>query len=157
MEYPYLSCNGKIIILMNGDQSGIRTVDYNGNLGPIRISGRTCTAVVFSDRGDYGGVGFLDGSYYIIDPRGALTFYGMTPKGTMVKGLAVSGNGSYCAVHYGDTRKDHLRVIEIGSGDHDEVELAHAHPVKTAMHIGGDGYCTIIDIDRVLRVLHRAA
>ncbi len=152
MEYPYLSRNGKIIILMNGDQSGIRTVDYNGNLGPIRISGRTCTAVAFSDIGDYGGVGFLDGSYYVMDARGALLHYGMTPKGTMVKGLAVSGNGSYCAVHYGDTRKDRLRVIEIGSGDHDEVELAHAHPVKTSMHVSGDGYCAIIDTDRILRV-----
>jgi hypothetical protein len=152
MEYPYLSHGGKIVLLMNGDQSGIRIVDYNGNLSNIRISGRTCTSIAFSDRADFSGVGFLDGSYYFIDARGKIMRYGMTPKGTMVKGLAVSGNGSYGAVHYGDSRKDTVRIIEIGSGDSDEVDLAHAHPVKTSLYVNGDGYCTIIDTDRVLNV-----
>ncbi len=152
MEYPYLSHGGKIVLLMNGDQSGIRMVDYNGNLSNIRISGRTCTAIAFSDHADYGTVGFLDGSYYFLDPKGKMIHYGMTPKGTMVKGLAVSGNGSYGAVHYGSTGKDYVRIVDIASAGYDEVELAHAHPVKTSLHINNDGYCTAIDTDRLIYV-----
>ncbi len=152
MEYPYLSWNGKIILLMNGDQSGIRTVDYNGNLGPVRISGRTCTAIAFADRADYSAVGFLDGSYYFLDARGRVVRYGMTPKGTMVKGLAISRNGAHGVIHYGGTRMDFVRIVDISSGDNEEVELAHVHPVKTALHVNGDGYCTVIDTDRILYI-----
>ncbi len=152
MEYPYLSQGGKMIILMNGDQSGIRMVDDNGNLSGIRISGRTCTAVAFSDRGDYGAVGFLDGSYYFVDQKGKVMHYGMTPKMTVVKGLAVGAGGSYGAVHYGDGGKDRLRVVEIESGHGGETELAHAHTVRTSLHVRDDGSCAVIDVDRILRV-----
>ena len=77
----------------------------------------------------------------------------MTPKMTMVKGLAVSGNGSFGAVHYGDSRKDNVRVFGIESEHHGEAELAHAHPVRTSLHVNGGGFCTIIDGDRLLRAL----
>ncbi len=152
MEYPYLSYGGRVVLLMNGDHSGIRMVDYNGNLANIRISGRTCTAIAFSDAADYSAVGFLDGSYYFLSPKGKMINYGMTPKGTMVKGLAVNRNGSHGAVHYGNTGKDWVRVVNIASDDYDEVDLAHAHPVKTSIHVNGDGYCTVIDTDRILYI-----
>lgn len=152
MEYPYLSFGGRVILLMNGDHSGIRMVDYNGNLANMRISGRTCTAIAFSDAADYSAVGFLDGSYYFLDPKGRMIHYGMTPKGTMVKGLAVGRDGSHGAVHYGSTGKDRLRVVNIASDDYDEVDLAHAHAVKTSLHVNGDGFCTVIDNDRILQV-----
>lgn len=152
MEYPYLSYGGKCILLMNGDQSGIRMVDYNGNIAPLCISGKTCTALSFSDRSDYGAAGFFDGTYYIINAKGKIISSGAVPAGTMVKGLAVSANGLYAAVHYGGSRRDHVRIIEIESGDHDDVELAHVHQVKTSLQIRKDGYCTIIDVDRILQM-----
>jgi hypothetical protein len=152
MEYPYLSHNGKLILLINGDQTGIRIVDYNGNILGTGISGRTCTAISFSDRNDYGGAGFLDGSYYFMDARGKIVNSGMTPQGSIVKGVAVSGNGLHAAVHYGNNQKDYLRIINLESGDYDLAELAHAHPVKTSLHVNDGGYCTIIDIDRILYI-----
>lgn len=152
MEYPYLSHGGKMMFLMNGDHTGIRVVDYNGNISPTRIAGRTCTALAFSDSGDFGGVGFLDGSYYFINPGGKIIHSGRAPERAMVKGIATGGNGRYAAVHYGTNSKDYLRVIDIESGDYDEAELAHVHRVKTSLHVDGEGYCTIIDFDRVLRV-----
>jgi hypothetical protein len=152
MEYPYLSHGGKLILLMNGDHTGIRMVDYNGNISPARISGRTSTALSFSDSADFGGIGFLDGSYCFVNPKGSVIHRGRAPQGNMVKGIAVSGNGRFAAVHYGSNRKDYLRVIDIESGDNDEVELAHIHPVRTSLHVDGDGYCAIIDGDRIMRV-----
>jgi hypothetical protein len=152
LEYPYLSHGGKLVLLMNGDHTGIRMVDYNGNMLPRRLSGRTCTVIAFSDRGDYAGVGFIDGSYSFVNVKGKVIGSGMTPKGTIVKGVSVSRNGSFAAVHYGNNRKDYLRVIEIGSGDQDAVELSHVHPVKTSLYTGSDGLTTIIDVDRILNV-----
>lgn len=152
MEYPYLSHGGKLIFLMNGDHTGIRIVDYNGNISGTRIAGRTCTAIAFSDAGDFGGIGFLDGTYYFVSPGGNVIHRGRAPLGAMVKGTAISGNGRYAAVHFGTTRADRLRVIDIESGDHGEAELTHIHKVKTSIHVDGEGYCAILDIDRVLRV-----
>jgi hypothetical protein len=40
--------------------------------------------------------------------------------------------------------------MDISSGDHDDAVLNHIHPVKTSLHVTDEGYCTIIDIDRVL-------
>jgi hypothetical protein len=150
LEYPYLSRNGKLILLMNGDQSGFRAVDENGNPLPAAISGRIATAVVFSPAGDCAGVGFFDGSYYFVSSKGAVTGRGKTPAGTMVKSMAVSGNGRFAAVHYGNNRKDFIRVIDIGDDDYDDEELRHVHQVKTSVFAGDDGFFTIIDVDRVL-------
>ncbi len=152
MEYPYLSHGGKLIFLMNGDHTGIRVADYNGNISQTRIAGRTCTALAFSDVGDFGGVGFLDGSYCFVSPRGKIIHRGRAPQGAMVKGVAVAGNGLYAAVHYGTVGRDTIRLIDIESGDHEEADLAHVHMVKTSLHVDGEGYCIIIDGDRVLRV-----
>jgi hypothetical protein len=152
LEYPYLSRNGKLILLLNGDHTGIRMVDYNGNIIGTAISGRTCTAICFSDRADYGGAGFLDGSYYFVDARGKVMNGGMAPQGSMVKGVAVSGNGLYAAVHYGNNQKDFIRIINLESGDYDLAELAHTHPVKTSLHVNDGGYCAVIDVDRILYI-----
>lgn len=152
LEYPYLSHNGKLVMLMNGDHSGIRLVDYDGNLLGAPISGRTCTALSFSDSGDFGAAGFLDGSYYFVSPKGKIIGRGMTPAGTMVKGIAVSGSGSFGAVHSGSNAKDFVRIVDLESGDHDEAELSHVHHVRTSLHAGDDGYCAVIDVDRVLYI-----
>ena len=150
LEYPYLSRSGKLILLMNGDQSGFRAVDENGNQLPLRVSGRIATAVSFSQSGDCAGIGFFDGSYYFINAKGAVTGRGKTPTGTMVKSLSVSGNGLFAAVHYGNNKKDFIRVIEIDEDDYDDEELMHVHQVKTSVYAGDDGFFTIIDVDRIL-------
>jgi hypothetical protein len=151
-EYPYLSHNGRLILLMNGDHTVIRMVDYNGNILGTSISGRTCTAISFSDRNDYAGAGFLDGSYYFVGDRGRVTGSGMAPQGSLVKGVAVSVNGRHAAVHYGNNQKDYIRIINCESGDYDLAELAHAHQVKTSMHVNDGGYCAVIDVDRILYI-----
>jgi hypothetical protein len=150
LEYPYLSHAGRLILLMNGDQSGIRALDENGNQLPAHVSGRVCTAVAFPQAGDCAGVGFFDGSYYFISSRGIVTGRGRTPAGTMVKSMAVSGNGAYAAVHYGNNTKDYIRIVDIAENDYEDEELKHIHPVKTGVHVADDGYCTVIDVDRVL-------
>ena len=151
MEYPYLSHNGTLIFLLNGDHTQVRFVDHNGNeIGARAVSGRTCTAISFSDHNDCGVIGFLDGSYYIVNAKGMVISRGMSPQGTLVKGMAVSGNGRYASVHYGNNKKDFVRIMDISSGDHDDAVLNHIHPVKTSLHVTDEGYCTIIDIDRVL-------
>jgi hypothetical protein len=153
LGYPYLSHNGRLIFLLNGDQTSVRFVDHNGNeIGSRTVSGRTCTALSFSDHGDCGGFGFLDGSYYVINAKGRVIDRGMTPQGTLVKGIAVSGNGLYASVHYGNNKKDFVRVIDISSEDYGDVALNHIHPVKTSLHMTDEGYCTIIDVDRILYI-----
>ena len=158
MEYPYLSQNGKLIFLLNGDHTSVRIIDYNGNeIGVRSVSGRTCTALSFSDHGDFGGIGFLDGSYYILNARGTVINRGMTPRRTLVKGIVESGNGEYACVHYGNNGKDFARVIDIDSGDYDDIELNHVHTVKTSLHMTDAGYCTVIDVDRILHITPGAA
>ena len=152
LEYPYLSHNGRLILLMNGDHTLIRMVDYNGNILGTAMSGRTCTAISFSDRNDFGGAGFLDGSYYFVDARARVMASGMAPQGSFVKGVAVSGNGLHAAVHYGNNQKDFLRIINCESGDYDLAELAHAHQVKTSLHVNDEGYCAVIDVDRIMHI-----
>ncbi len=152
LEYPYLSHSGRLILLMNGDQSGLRAVDENGNPLPAHVSGRVCTAVAFPQTGDCAGVGFFDGTYCFISARGVVTGRGRTPAGTMVKSMAVSGNGAYAAVHYGNNAKDYIRVVDIAENEYEDEELRHIHPVKTAVNIGDEGFCAVIDVDRVLYI-----
>jgi hypothetical protein len=152
LEYPYLSHNGKLILLMNGDHTVIRMVDYNGNIQGGAISGRTCTAISFSDRDDYAGFGFLDGSYYFVNHKGRVINSGTAPQGSLVKGVAVSGNGQYAAVHYGNNQKDCVRIINCESGDHGLAELAHAHQVRTSLKVNDGGFCAVIDVDRILYI-----
>jgi hypothetical protein len=152
LEYPCLSHSGRLILLMNGDQSGFRAIDENGNPLPARVTGRIATAVAFPGKGDCAGVGFFDGSYYFIGPKGTVTGRGRTPAGTMVKSMAVSGSGLFAAVHYGSNKKDYIRVVDIAESDYDDEELKHVHLVRTSVHAGDDGFCTIIDVDRILYV-----
>ena len=153
MEYPYLSHNGKLIMLLNGDQSGIRFVDNNGNgIGAGPVSGRTCTAIAFPDHGDFGAAGFLDGTYFAVNARGKIIARGAAPRGNIVKGVAVSGNGAYTLVHYGNTQKDSIRIIENASGGQEELELKYVHPVKTSLYITDGGNGVVLDTDRILYV-----
>lgn len=152
-DYPYLSYNGKLIFLMNGDHSRIRILDYNGNeIGENQIVGRMCTVLSFSEQSDYGGLGFLDGSYYAVDKNGKIILSGTTPSGTMVKGMAISSNGAFAVIHYGDTEKDFIKIIHIQESEYKNIRLSNVHPVKTSIYINNNGYVTIIDIDNIFHI-----
>lgn len=151
LEYPYLSFSGKLVLLLNGDHSKIRIADINGNIiGVQSISGRFCTVISFSKTGNTAAVGFLDGSYYVVNDKGRLTANGKTPAGTVVKGIAVSDNGSYCAVHYGSTKSDHVRIVDIPEKDEETLDLHNVHLARTALYCGNNGDFAVLDKDRLI-------
>ncbi|MCP4129762.1 MAG: hypothetical protein GY754_01980 [bacterium] len=150
-EYPYLSNNGKLIFLLNGDHSKVRVVDYNGNsVGMKEKAGRMCTIITFSQRTDLGGFGFLDGSFYLVSEKGDELYSGSVPSGNIVKGMAISNNGNYAAVHYGNTQKDTILIIDIPEKKENKTALTHVHPVKTSLYMADNGYTIVIDSDAIL-------
>ncbi len=150
-EKPLLSHDGEVIFLITGDQSSIRIVDKNGNeTGAKRISGRLCTVAEFSFPGNYGACGFADGSYYYTGDSGQIINAGRAPSGNIVKSIVVSSGGNYGTVHYGTTDKDTLRIVNIESGDFEEVSLLSVHNVKTSMHVSNKGEVLFFDMDYLL-------
>jgi hypothetical protein len=150
-EKPFLSYNGRLILLLNGDHSGIRIFDTNGNtIGAGQITGRLCTSIEFSEKNDFGACGFIDGSYHFINQDGVVINSGSAPAGNAVKGVKVSSNGKYGFVHYGSTTKDYVRVVDITGSDSDDSEIEGVHTVRTAMNITDDGNGGIFDNDKVL-------
>jgi len=152
-EYPYLSANGRLVFMLIGDHSRVRIIDHNGNeIGERVIVGRMCTVISFSETGDFGGIGFLDGSYYVIDERGKVLFRGKAPEGNIVKGIAVSGNGRFSLVHYGNSERDHVSVVDISEMKFNTFPLNHAHKVKTGLHVNGSGIATVIDVNSIIQL-----
>ncbi len=150
MEKPLLSYNGKLILLLNGDHSGLRIFDTNGNtIGAGQITGRLCTSIEFSEKNDYGACGFIDGSYHFINQDGVVINSGNSPAGTAVKGIRISSNGKFGFVHYGNAVKDGVRIVDIADNDYDDSGLENVHTVKTAMNISDKGYGAIFDNDKV--------
>lgn len=144
MEYAYVSHSGRIVLLLVGDQSAVRVVDINGNY--IRtISGRLCTTVAFSDGSDYSCIGFMDGTYYFLDEKGNIVMSGQTQPGFIVKGVAVSNNGMFGCVHFGNTDRDGLRIINREKNKSTDLQVKGIHVMKTAMHIRDDGVVLFLD------------
>ncbi|MGV7927555.1 MAG: hypothetical protein AB2L13_01400 [Spirochaetota bacterium] len=69
-EYPHLSYNGKLVLLVNSDQSQARALDFHGNQAGEPVSGRFLTVIAFSKGTDIAALGFLDGSYAVMDSTG---------------------------------------------------------------------------------------
>jgi len=129
----------------------LRIFDTNGNtIGSGQISGRLCTSVEFSEKNDFGACGFIDGSYYFISQDGVIINSGNTPAGSSVKGIRVSSNGKFGFVHYGNTLKDNVRIVDIADDSYDDSEIGGVHTVKTAMNISDEGNGAIFDNDKVL-------
>jgi hypothetical protein len=150
-EYPYLSYNGALVLLLNGDQSRIRVLDYNGNnIGVKEISGRLCTVISFSNQSDFAGAGFLDGTYYIISKSGRIISRNRVPAESLIKGISISDNGNYAAVHYGNNKKDNIRLIDIEENDYYTIPLKNIHHSKTAVDISDKGGVCAIDYDRII-------
>jgi len=88
-EYPYLSPHGKLILLLNSDQSAIRMIDNSGNeTGERSVAGFLCTVIAFAERSDFGAAGFMSGGYFFVGPGGKVIGSGTLPTGCAVKGLA---------------------------------------------------------------------
>jgi len=148
---PFISANGRLVFLLTSDHSSIRIIDQNGNPGAQEyIKGRLCTVIEFSDIEDYGACGFADGSFYFINDKGEVIYSGITPAGSVVKGIAVSSNGLFGLVHSGNTENDFLSVIDIDRRKESSFPLNHVHHVKTSLIISGKGDAFFFDMDRLL-------
>ncbi|MDY6935944.1 MAG: hypothetical protein SVZ03_17210 [Spirochaetota bacterium] len=150
-EYPYVSYNGKFILLMNGDHSRIRIVDYNGKeMGVRRITGRVCTIIAFSKYTDFACIGFLDGSYYLINSEGFIINEEVVPGNSIVKGMAVNSYGNLLVIHYGNNKGDFIRLVNIIKNEIYTISLQHVHLTKTGINISDEGGVTVIDYNRIL-------
>lgn len=153
-EYPYVSYNGKLLLLLNGDQSRIRIADFNGNIiGAGEISGRLCTVIAFSSQNDYAAAGFADGSYCFINENGSIINQGSTPGLTLVKSIAVSNNAQFGIVHYGDTQNDFLMCINLNDKTSETIKLAVSHMVKCPLYISDTGEIVIIEKSKLTKYL----
>jgi hypothetical protein len=151
LEYPYLSYHGKLILLLNGDHSRIRIVDFNSNeIGVRHLHGRFCTTIAFSCHSDFAGIGFLDGSYYVIDENGLIRTAGTAPHHKPVKGISLSSRGNFAAIHHGGKENDIITLVNIPEKRSAPVELNNVHLTRTTMHITESGLLTAIDRDRIL-------
>jgi hypothetical protein len=149
LEYPYLTHNAKLVLLLNGDQSKIRIFDFNGaEAGLKSISGRLCTAIAFSGESDCAAAGFMDGNYYLLGADGSLALRGAAPKGAMVKSLAVSPDGRYLAVHYGGAGGDFVRLCDAAEKSVDEMKLRTAYFTRMPLSVNNAGSVALIDRNR---------
>lgn len=155
-EYPHLSYNGKTVLMVNSDQSRARTLDFHGNETGEPVSGRFLTVVAFSKGSDYAAVGFLDGSYHIIDADGKRLFGARTGGGTIVKSMAVSPSGSYAALHYGNEKGDYIALVDTHEGRASASPLSRVHVARTALTVGDDGRAAVLDHNRILLVDRKA-
>lgn len=145
-EYPYLSYSGRLIFLLNGDQSAARVINYNGNeIGVKTITGRVCSVISFAERGDFGGAGFVDGSFKVVGPDGLLIASSVVSAGDMIKSMAISDNGHFVAVHGGDIKSDHIEIFHTKKSTTYEYPLAYAHISKTALHLSNEGRLAVLD------------
>jgi len=150
-EKPFISYNGKIVFLLNGDHSGIRIFDTNGNtVGAEQITGRLCTSIEFSDKNDFSACGFIDGYYYFIDGQGVIINSGRVPIKNSVKAVKISNNGKFGFIHYGNPIKDWVRIVNINKNKSYDSLLDNVHVVRTAMHISDDGAGVFFDNDKIL-------
>jgi len=151
MEYPYLSYSGRLIFLLNGDQSAVRIINHNGNeMGVKTIVGRVCSIISFAERGDFGGIGFVDGSFKVAGPDGLLIADSVVSGGGMVKGMAISNDGRFVAIHGGDVKSDHVEILDTEGNKAYKYLLAYTHISRTALHISDDGRLAVLDKDALL-------
>jgi hypothetical protein len=150
-EYPYLSYNSKMIFLMNGDHTRVRIINENGaEIGVKFIEGRFCTSIVFSQNSDYGAIGFADGTFYFINPKGSLIYRGRTALGTMVKGLSISSNGLYGSIHYGSTSSDAITLVNIKEKKTKTFTLKSQHIMKSTLLTTNKGEVLFGDFNSIL-------
>ncbi len=152
-EYPYISPNGSIIILLTADGSSARIADFNGNVYPNHeLNGQFTTAVAFSQKASFAGIGFIDGRYYILNNKGQIIYKGISPPSTVIKGIAIDDTGNYALVHCGNSSKDYVVGIAIAKQKSFTHELSAPHYVKTSMAINTTGRAVFLDFDKLLEI-----
>jgi hypothetical protein len=155
-EFPYLSRNGKLVLLLSSDHSSIRVMDFNGNLlGSGPLYGRFVTVIAFSKKADCAGVGFLDGGYYFIDKDGKVLRSGRLPDNSLVKSIAISPNGRYAAVHFGNERGDGIMIMRLDSETQHLCPLKRVHLTRTALHIADSGTVSVLDHNSIHMISRR--
>ena len=151
IEYPYLSYSGKLVLLLVADLSKILFIDNNGlSIGAGKVSGRTCTSIAFADSSDFAAIGFLEGSFYLVSPKGEIAFTGHAPAGMMIKTIAVSSLGESLAVHYGNADHDGIMTVDVDKNKTRPFALPLSHTTKTALHVSDNGTTAIINQNRML-------
>lgn len=147
-QYPYISQNAKNILLLIADLSGIHLIDFNANPAGVKyVEGKFCSSISFSSETDYAAVGFIDGKYYIIDGHGKLTFSGEIPNDNSVKTTAISANAHFAAIHYGNTQKDGILLINLNEKTTKTFSLKNRHISKTGLGVSNNGIVSIINKD----------
>jgi hypothetical protein len=150
-EYPYLSYNGELVLFINADMSEVRLFDHNGNpVGVKNVAGRFITSFAFARGSDHAVLGFLDGSWAVINKSGEITARGTTPDGTLVKSVALSDDGAFAAVHYGGEKGDHVLIVNTASQGDKRADLSRAHVARIAMHVRPDGKLAVLDGGRIV-------
>ena len=149
-QYPFISYNAKIILLLVADHSEVKVLDKNGNQIENKIAGRFCTNISFSKQNDYAAIAFLDGSYYLIDENGKTIHSGKTKESLPIKTICVNKKGTFLAIHYGNERKDYLKIIDINDSKEFISELPNISVTKTAIDINDNGNSAIISGDQIL-------
>lgn len=148
---PFLSANGRLIFLLASDHSSIRIIDQNSTPGAQEfINGRLCTVIAFSIEEDFGACGFADGSYYFVNEKGEIIYSGVTPLGTVVKGIAISSNGLYGSIHFGNSENDFLSVIRLEKGKARNFSLSNVHSVKTSIMVSEKGDTLFFDMNSII-------
>ncbi len=152
-EYPYISPDGSIIILLTADGSSARIADFNGNVYPNdELNGQFTTAIAFSQKGSFAGIGFIDGRYYICNNKGQIIYKGTSPSSTVVKGMAIDDTGSYALIHCGNSSRDYMVGITIAGKKSFTYELSAPHYVKTSMAINTYGKALFLDFEKLLEI-----
>ena len=150
-QYPYLSTNGKLVLLLVADLSRIDILNNNGlTTGAGSLTGRMCTVISFARKCDAAAAGFLDGHFCVVNDRGDLIYSGSVPSGSIVKSIALSDTALRCAVHYGDGKKDGIMTVNLEKKKSWAFTLPEIHATKTAVHITDDGTAAIINSTRLL-------
>jgi hypothetical protein len=161
-QYPYLSNNAKLILLLVSDLSKIRILDNNGlEIGDKSISGRFCTSITFAKNVEAAAVGFLNGEYHVINKDGKITYSGKVPENRSIKSMALSDNAAKIVIHYGNTENDSIISLDLESKDQQIFKLPNVHVTKTALHITNNGAVSILNlsyffiIKESAKVIHR--
>ncbi len=154
-EYPHLSYEGKLILLVTADNSAVRMVDYNGNYtGSKRITGRFCTSMGFSQPGNAASIGFLDGTYYFLNKKGEIVYKGVTPDNSLVKTVSISSNAKFGAVHYGPSGKgnDKLLLVNIHNNDSFNVPIKGNSRARASICINAEGTALFLGMSHLYLV-----
>jgi hypothetical protein len=154
-QYPRISANGKLLLLLVADLSALYIFDYNGNpIGAKKISGRICTTIAFSECNDHALIGFLNGMFYVLNNKGEIRYQGFAPGEKPVKSIAISSHARYAALHYGDTDQDGLSIINLHNKEKSSFSLPNTHTTKTALHVTDNGTAAIINKKRFFIITH---